>query len=390
MTPPAVLGGTPAFPAGLPLARPEVPDIAGVLGRIEGALATGRITNGALVRELEERVADGLGVGHAVAVSSCTAGLMLVLRAVDATGPVAMPSFTFPATAHAAVWVGGTPVWADVDEASLTLAPSDAALAAPGASALVATHVFGTPCDVEALQAAADEAGVPLVADAAHGLGSRRGGVPLGRFGTAEVFSLSPTKIVLAGEGGIVATGDDAVAEAVRLGRDYGNPGDYDCLFPGLNARMSELHAAVALASFAAVDETVARRNSLVAAFAAALRGARGARLPAVAPGDTSTWKDLTVLVDAAVAGLSGEELARALAAEGVDTRRYYVPPVHRQKAYAGLGPARPLPVTDRVAEQVVTVPLWTQMDEATIVRVADAIGRICSAGPAVRRALAA
>jgi dTDP-4-amino-4,6-dideoxygalactose transaminase len=386
-TTPAALGGQPLFPAGLPLVRPTIADIPGLADRLEQILTSGILTNGPTVRELEARVAERLGVQSVVAVSSCTAGLMLVLQALDATGRVVLPSFTFAASAHAVVWAGGEPVFAEVDPRSLTLDPDDAAALVDGASAMTATHVYGTPCDVERLQQIADRAGIPLVYDAAHALGSQRSGRPIGGFGTAEVFSLSPTKVMVAGEGGLVATNDAALAETIRLGRDYGNPGDYDCQFPGLNARMSELHAAVALASLVGLDERIAHRGVLVEEFRSATEGLPGLRFPEVAGGDVSTYKDLTLIIEPTDFGLTVPELAGALRAEGIDSRRYYFPPIHQQKAYAGLPRTRELPVTDALAERVLTPPLWSHMTVDDIRRVAAAVVRIQQHAGAIRGA---
>jgi len=222
----------------------------------------------------------------------------------------------------------------------------------------------------------ADDAGVPLVYDAAHAFGSRRAGTPIGGFGTAEVFSLSPTKVVVAGEGGVIATRDEELAKACRLGRGYGNPGNYDCVFPGLNARMSEMHAALALVSLRGLSERVETRTRLVGVFADAIRGVPGLRLPALAEGDVSTWKDLTLIVEPAAFGLDVPAFAKALRAEGVDTRRYFHPPVHRQQAYAHL-PERPLPITDDVSARVLTLPLWAHMEDATVRLLADAVVRL-------------
>lgn len=388
--PPAVLGGPQAFPDGLPLVRPFLPDTPALAGRIQAILDSGRLTNGPTVAHLEERVADEVGAAHVVAVSSCTSGLMLVLQAVGATGRVVMPSFTFAASAHAVVWAGGSPDFAEVDATTCTLDPLDAARLLDGASAMTATHVYGTPCDVERLQALADDAGIPLVYDAAHALGSRRQGTPVGRFGTAEVFSLSPTKVVVGGEGGLVATGDAGLAEACRLGRDYGNGGDYDCRFPGLNARMSELHAAVALASLDGLAERVEHRGELVRRFVSETAGLPGLRLAAVAEGDTSTHKDLTVIVDPSAFDLTTVELARALEAEGVDSRRYYHPPIHMQEAYTGRWlHRRELPVTEELSRRVLTLPLWSQMTGQQVAGVAAAVTRIQAAAASVRLALA-
>ena len=246
-----------------------------------------------------------------------------------------------------------------------------------GASAIIATHVYGNPCDVKALAAVAQAASVPLIYDAAHALGSRRGDRPIGGFGTAEIFSLSPTKVVVAGEGGLVTTNDDGLADALRLGRDYGNPGDYDCRFVGLNARLSELHATVALAGLAHLDERIAHRNDLVRLFRDRLDGMPGLAFQRVDDGDVSTYKDLTLIVDPNSFGLDVPACTAALRAEGIDSRRYYYPPIHRQKAYAHVPSERELPVTDALAERVITPPLWSHMTSTQVGLVAEAFHRL-------------
>ena len=387
---PAVLGGAPAFDERVPLVRPALGETAGLVRRQGDILRSGILTNGPTVRELEETVAERLGVPHVVGVASCTSGLMLVLQAVGARGPVVLPSFTFSASAHAVAWAGGTPVFAEVSEDSLTLDPADAAAALQEldgrAVAMTATHVYGTPCRTEELQQLADSAGIPLVYDAAHGLGSVRQGTPVGGFGVAEVFSLSPTKVVVAGEGGLVATRDEELARALRLGRDYGNPGDYDCRFAGLNARMSELHAATALHSLSLLDDALVRRHQLVTLFWAELGAVPGVRGPVLDAGDISTYKDLTLVIDEEVTGVSARAVGVALAAEGVDSRHYYDPPIHRQQAYAHLT-HRALPLTERLARSVISPALWSHMSEDQVRRIAHAVRRILDHGPDVARA---
>ena len=312
-----------AFPEGLPLARPRLADPARVGAEVEAILRSGVLTNGPFVRRFEELTAGYLGVRHCVAVSSCTAGLMLVLRAAELTGDVIVPSFTFAATAHAVQWNGLRPVFADIDRRTLTLSPN-AVRRSVGmhTSAILATHIYGTPCDVEGLRAIARENGLRLFFDAAHAFGSIHAGTRVGGFGDAEVFSLSPTKVVIAAEGGLIATNDDLLAERCRIGRDYGNPGDYDCRFVGLNARMSELHAATALASLEDLDERLAERNRLAAAYTSALTGTPGVRIPEVPAGDTSTYKDYSVLIDADEYGLD------AATQRDARSRRHRDPPV--------------------------------------------------------------
>lgn len=377
---PALWGGVPAFPERLPFAKPSIPPPETLARRFTEILTSGVLTNGPYTRELERRVAEYVGVRHCVAVSSCTVGLMLCLRTAAVKAEVIVPSFTFSATAHAIAWNGATPAFADVDEATLTLS-SDAAgdLLSGETSAILATHTFGTPCDVEGLSDLARRAGLRLVFDAAHALGASRQGKPVGCFGDAEVFSLSPTKPVVAGEGGLITTDDNALAERCRMGRDYGHPGDYDCRFVGLNGRMSEFHAAIGLASLDGLDDRIRMRNRVAAAYVAALDGVPGIAFPTVSASDTSSYRDFTILVEASEYGMSRDGLAAALHKEGIDTRPYYSPAVHTMKAYESSG-ARArglLPVTDAAAARVLSLPMWTEMGEDLPARVAETIAAI-------------
>ena len=352
------LDALPSFPDGLPFVRPSVPPLERVMARLAPSYERGVLTDGPLGRELEEQVATELGVEHVVAVSTCTAGLMLALRALELEGSVVMPSFTFSATAHAAAWNGLRPVFAECDPASFQLDPVDADVRLAGASALVATHVFGAPCATERLEELGRRHGIPVVFDAAHAHGARRGERGVGGFGDAEVFSMTPTKPVVAGEGGLVTTDRADVAAAVRIGRNYANPGDYDTRFVGLNARLSELHAATALESLADLDQNLTRRRALAARYRAGLQAVPGLAVQTVDDGDVSTYKDFTIAVDEATFGLSRDAVVVALGRRGVDTRCYFWPPVHRQQAYRALSRG-PMPVTDRVAGSVISLPIF-------------------------------
>lgn len=375
---PAIRGGVPVFAEGLPLARPRFQDPAAIGREVERIVASGVLTDGPTVRKLEERAADYLGVRHCVAVASCTAGLMLVLRAAEISGDVVLPSFTFAATAHAVSWNGLRPVFADIDPATLTLSPESAQRAiGVRVSAILATHLYGAPCDVDGLQNVARRHGVALFFDAAHAFGARYRRVKVGGFGAAEVFSLTPTKTLIGGEGGLIATDDDLLAERCRVGRNYGNPGDYDCRFVGLNGRMSELHAVLALASFEDLEERIAARGRLARHYRSALGSIPGISFPRVRDDDRSTYKDLTILIDAETFGLSADSLSEALAAEGVETRRYYSPPVHLMRAYRSVGNGADLPVTATAAAAALALPLVPDTTEQQIDVLASAIDRI-------------
>ena len=372
---PALLGGPAAFAPGLPFVRPVRPPLERVMHRLEPSYKLGMLTNGPLVAELEVRMAERLGVEHVVAFSSCTSGLMLVVQALteDRPGPVVLPSFTFSASAHAVMWNGRTPRFVECVADSFQIDPAAAAAQLDGASAIMATHVFGAPCDVAAIEALGREHDIPVVFDAAHAIGAIASGTPIGSFGDAEVFSLTPTKPLVAGEGGLVATDDAALAERLRIARDYGNPGDYDTRFPGLNARMSEFHAAMALESLPLLDASLERRRCLAGLYRSRLADVPGIAFQTISPRDTSTFKDLTIRVDPERFGLSRDGLALMLLADGVDTRKYFDPPVHRQRAYRDLE-YRPLPVSDEVASSVLSLPVYPDLTDEQVERVAELI----------------
>jgi dTDP-4-amino-4,6-dideoxygalactose transaminase len=375
MTELAILGGSARFPEGIPFVRPPAPALARVVDILGPSWERGALTNGPLVAELERRAAEFLQVPHVVAVSSCTTGLMLALRALDVRGDVVLPSFTFSASAHAVAWNGATPRFAECDPSSFQLATADAATLLDGAGAVLATHVFGAPCSPKEAEDLTRIAGIPLVFDAAHAFGALHAGIPVGGFGDAEIFSLTPTKPLVAGEGGLVATTREDVAYRVRIGRDYANPGDYDTRFVGLNGRMSEMHAATALASLEQYDANQARRFALVERYCAGLAEIPGIRVQTVAAGDRSSWKDFTIAVDHERFGIDRDRLRAVLSAEGVDTRMYFDPPVHRQHAYRH-APSRALPVTDEVARRVLSLPVYPAMAEDAV----DGIVRLIAA----------
>lgn len=377
MSKPAILGGHPRFDPPLPFARPTIEDPARVLDFIAESLDSGIVTNGPRVAELEERAAVMFDVDHCVAVASCTLGLMLVAQALADGGPAVVPSFTFSASAHALAWNGLNPLFTDCDPSTWCLRPEDVP---DQARFVLGVHVSGVPCDVEGLQARASEIGATLVFDAAHGSGSavpsNQGKRPLGSFGSAEVFSLTPTKVMSGAEGGLVTTDDGDLAERLRWARDYGNPGDYNTRFAGLNARLSELNAALALASIEHLEERVRNRNQIAARYRHLLGSLPGIAFQEVPAGARSSYKDFTVLVDGSRFGCSRDTVVAALGAEGIPTRPYYSPPVHRQAAYAHL-PARELPITDGLSERVISLPIWSHMPLATADRVSEALSVI-------------
>ncbi len=370
-----ILGGDPDFTDEIPLCRPNLADDERLTADFESILRSGTVTKGNQLDQLEREIASFLGAEHVVLVSSCTTGLLLTMRCLGLTGEVVLPSFTFMASGHALRWNGLTPVFADIDPGTLTLSARDAAAATSGRTgALLAVHTFGTPCDTGALAALAGERGIPLVVDAAPAFGGRYpDGSMIGTHGTAEVFSLSPTKPFTTGEGGVIVTPDAALARELRLAREYGNSGEYDSVLVGLNGRMPELSAALGRRNLPHLPQWLERRRMLADRYRAGLAGTPGISFQEVPAGALSTFKDLCLVVDPAEFGLDRDLLARSLRLERIATRNYFDPPLHQQTAYRDL-PARPLPHTDRLSKAVISVPLYTHMTESTVDLICDVV----------------
>jgi len=391
-TKPAILGGAPRFEQFVPILYPNTPPLDdGLLEELSDLFRSGMLTKGKHLSRLEALVGERLGVAHAIAVSSCTVGLLLVYDALGLSGEVIVPSFTFMATVHPLMWVGAQPEFVDVDPNTWCLDPNAVrATITDRTTGIVAVHNFGNPAAVSELEAIARSSGVPLVFDSAHAFGSLYRGSPIGGFGAAEVFSLTPTKPVVAGEGGIIATNDADLADHVRLAREYGNPGDYGSEIPGLNARMAEFNALVARRSLDSLEDNIARRLDLAKLYTKRLGVIPGITFQDVSSADRSTYKDLSVRIDEDSFGLSRDELAAALRAENIDTRKYHDPPVHTHKSYRHLyGRFRKsLPVTDHLAPRCLSLPIWSRMDPFIVEEIANAIERLHVNARHVREAL--
>jgi dTDP-4-amino-4,6-dideoxygalactose transaminase len=361
-------------PLKIPLVKPVVPSYSDLSENLENILASGILTKGNRLREFEEAAAKYLNVKHAVAVSSGTCGLMLTYRALNLQGEAIVPSFTFMATVSALVWAGVKPVFAETDFHTRNIAPQSVEeKITPRTSAIIAVHNFGNPAAIDELRQIAERHNLKLIFDAAHAFGSTYRGCPVGSQGDAQVFSLSPTKLVIAGEGGIVATNNNEAAMQLRRGREYGNDGTYNSAFAGLNGRLPEISALLASKSLRSLDSAVESRNAYAEFYRKALSRLRGIGFQKVSAGDRSAYKDFCITVDENEFGLSRNELAAALAEENIETRSYYDPPIHLQTAYRQFT-TEGLPVTEKLARESLSLPMWSQMKAETLERVCRVI----------------
>ena len=349
------------------IAQPETPDISATLARLRTVLESGCFTNGVEVERLEHEVADALGVAHCVAVSSCTSGLMLVERCLNLRGEVITPSFTFFATAHGLLWNGLRPRFADIDAQTAQIDPrSVARVMGPETGAILGVHLFGCAAPVVELDDLARSRGVPLIFDGAHALGATVNGRTVAAWGDATVYSLSPTKQLTAGEGGLIVTRHAALATALRRARNYGKGAAYDCEVLGLNARLTEFQAALCREGLASLPASIERRRRIAAIYEEELSAVEGIRLQTIPGNATSGRKDFALFVRTDE-GFEREAIEAALDSAGVETRRYFDPPLHEQGLYREFYDAdrEPLTETIRASREVVCLPIHRGVSEA-------------------------
>lgn len=356
----AVFGAAPLFDTPRHVNRPNAPKRAAFEALIDQVWDRRWFSNdGPLVQKLEQRLCDFLDVPHCVLTTNATAALDLVMQALNVEGEVLLPSYTFISTAHMLHLRGLTPVFCEVG-ADMTLDPADcAARMGPRTGAVVATHAWGSSCNIDALQRVCDAAGVPLLFDAAHAFGGRYRGHRLGRFGRAEVFSLHATKAFHTCEGGLITTTDDALANQLRLTRNFGFSGSdrVDCA--GMNAKMSELHAAMGLCNLDAFGDTCTAAKEIHADYARGLAGLAGINLRCPPLEEDNNHHYVVAEIDATALGMDRDALLAVLTAENIWARRYFFPGGHRSPPHLGetLAAGLGLPQTDALCARVLLFP---------------------------------
>jgi dTDP-4-amino-4,6-dideoxygalactose transaminase len=294
------------------------------------------------------------------------------------SGEVITPSFTFFATGHGLLWNGLKPRFADIDPQTAQIDPESAARAiGPETAAILGVHLFGCPAPVVALEALAQSRGVPLIFDGAHALGATVDGRTVAAWGDATVYSLSPTKQLTAGEGGLIATRHEDLAAELRKARNYGKGATYDCDVLGLNARMTEFQAALCREGLPSLPASIERRRRIAAIYERELAAVEGIRLQTISAKAGSGRKDFALFVRTDL-GFAREAIETALDLAGVETRRYFDPPLHEQKLYREFydREREPLTQTIRASREVVCLPIHRGVSEAD----AQAIAAIAAA----------
>lgn len=314
----AFFGGVPAFKVPLHVGRPNIGDRNVLLTRINDMLDRRWLSNdGPLVQEFEQRIAEMMGVQHCIAMCNATIALEIAIRAAGLTGEVIVPSFTFVATAHALQWQEVTPVFCDIDPHTHGIDPLLVErMITPRTTGIIGVHVWGNPCNVEALTDIADRHNLTLMFDAAHAFGCSYKGQMIGNFGDAEVFSFHATKFLNTFEGGAVVTNNDDLAAKIRLMKNFGFAGYDNVIYIGTNGKMSEVSAAMGLTGLDSLDEFVATNRRNYHRYRKGLWGLPGVRFYTYDEADKSNFQYVVLEIQEALAGISRDTLVRLLHAE--------------------------------------------------------------------------
>jgi dTDP-4-amino-4,6-dideoxygalactose transaminase len=374
----AIFGGPSSFSDSLYVGRPNIGDRGKLLERINSVLDSRWLTNnGPLVNEFEKKLSEYLGVKYCIAVCNATIGLELAIRALEMQGEVIIPSFTFIATAHALWWQGITPVFCDVDPKTHNIDPARIErLITPRTTGIIGVHLWGRPCDIHVITEIAREHSLKLLFDAAHAFGSSFQGRMIGNFGDAEVFSFHATKYFNTFEGGAIATNDKALAEKIRLMKNFGFAGYDNVVSVGTNGKMSEISAAMGLTGLESLDELIKVNYKNYQRYRNGLKNIPGITIIEHDVDDARNYQYIILEVDKAQAGISRDELIELLHFENVIARRYFYPGCHKMEPYASFFPNAGLllPETERLALRVFSLPTGTVVEEAEIDTICDLI----------------
>jgi dTDP-4-amino-4,6-dideoxygalactose transaminase len=332
----AIAGAAPAFKREIPVGQLYFPEWERYQAAMTDIFSRRYYTNqGPLVQQLELRLQQFLGVKHVICVVNATVGLMMAADALELTGKVILPSFTFLASAQSLRWAGLEPVLCDVDPNTHHLDPDKVAeLLTPDVSAVMAVNLWGGAANIDALQQLTTKRGVKLYFDSAHAFGCEVDGKKIGNFGALEVISFHATKMLSATEGGCVCTNDDAVAAKLRNIRSSYGSGYPVTVVRTSNGRMSELQAAVALLNLDDFEKNRANNEATFLGYKEHLSDISGLRLHAPTGITRSNYQYMVCELDVNKFGLTRQQLLQVLKAENVNARRYFFPGIHRSTGF--------------------------------------------------------
>ena len=335
--------------------------------------------NGHYHKELERALCEYLKVPYISLFTNGTLPLITALQALRITGEVITTPYSFVATTHSLWWNGIKPVFVDIDPRTGNLDPGkiEAAIT-PKTTAIMPVHVYGKPCDTEAIQAIADKYGLKVIYDAAHAFGVEVGGKSILEAGDLSTLSFHATKVYNTVEGGALVMHDAKTKQRIDYLKNFGFAGETEVVAPGINSKMDEVRSAYGLLNLRQVDRAIAARRRVAVRYREALRDVPGIRYFEDMPGVKHNYSYFPVFVDAAEYGMTRDELYFKLKAQNILGRRYFYPLISTFSTYRGLPSAAPsnLPNAHRMANEVICLPMHHLLTDEDVERIIDVIKR--------------
>ncbi|MBS3123669.1 DegT/DnrJ/EryC1/StrS family aminotransferase [Candidatus Woesearchaeota archaeon] len=344
------------------IAAPKINNFSLFCDRAKDVFESGILTNnGKYLKQLENSLSNYLNV-ECISVCNATLGLELTLKGLGLKGNVIVPSFTFCATTHAIILAGLTPNFVDIDIKTFNLDPIKVEEAINDqTSAILGVHVFGNPCNIIELEKIAKKHNLKLIFDAAHAFGSTYNQKKIGTFGDAEVFSMHATKTLISGEGGIISSKNKEIINYISTARNFGIINETDTAFAGTNAKMGELHALVGLDSFSEVENDIKKKSVIVDHYKQLLKEVNGILFQEIEENSTCAYFYFSIIIDEKEYGINRDKLAEILSQNGVQARKYFYLPIHKQSAYKEYN-SLVLPNSEMISSNILCLPTHIQL----------------------------
>ena len=366
-----------AAPRPIYVTQPSLPPLAEFMPYLEAIWANKILTNGGpFHQQLEKALCDYLGVKHLALFSNGTLGLVTALQALRVTGEVITTPYSFVATAHSLLWNGIKPVFVDVDPNTLNMDPARIESAiTPHTTAILPVHCYGHPCDVDAIQKIADNYNLKVIYDAAHAFGVQDAGGSVLRHGDLSVLSFHATKVFNTFEGGAIICPDAKTKLRIDQLKNFGFVDETTVVAPGINGKMSEINAAFGMLQLQHIDEALAQRKRIDAAYRAALRNVPGIRCLQDAGEKVANYSYFPLLVEADYP-LSRDALHQKLKDNNIFARRYFYPLITDFPMYRGMPSAHRenLPVATAAAQKVLCLPIYPALTPQELQRITQLI----------------
>ncbi len=358
--------------------RPTLPDLDEFYDLLKEIWESKKLTNmGKFHNQLENELAEFLGVKYVSLFANGTLALIAALQVLRISGEVITTPYSFVATTHAIKWNGLTPVFCDIEPETCNIDPNKIeALITPKTTAIVPVHIYGNPCNVEQIEEIADIYGLKVIYDAAHAFNVKLKGNSILNFGDLSILSFHATKIYNTFEGGAVISHDEKTKKRLDYLKNFGFAGETKVITHGINAKMNEMQAALGLLQLKYVEKNTEKRKRLAEIYYNAFNHIDGINYLKIRDEVDYNFGYFPIFVDKKDYGISRDELYQKLKENGIFARRYFYPLISQFSPYRELESSKPenLPVATKLSSEVICLPIYADLDEAEVQKICEIV----------------